>query len=920
MRVSRETWSLVRVLFLSVALVGLAACSGGDDDGDGPGSTGVDAGSDAGSDAGTDAGSDAGSDAGAHALPPEQPPTAPVTTVNDQLRELGINVSGIQGQPRRLDSQLSVQGDWAPLGMRARLAPMELVGAGIGDDCADLDDSTPNTPGPRTVAIEIWDEAVDRVQPAKECHRIETGNVTGSDPDSSRAQPGTLSTRTLVSGDFDGDGLDEGGTLRFRPVTNGDGTTTWWLRSARIKHGARGTFASLVGDRPVGTLPVRDSDAVGGDVDGDGSDDVVVGLLKDSYFALIAYPQIAPGQFDERGGLNQVDLAAPAGTRSLVMTAGNLDLDPALETVVVLRTLQAGTAGGPPTGEVRYWVYDNLPLTATGNARYTFPLLASGTLTYTDPTTQATRPWLTADAVVGDLDGDGLGELAFTGIGAFPASEGCDPYTYVTRVLDDRAHGAGVMATRVETASSPACTSTSDPGILYEVYAQALDYDGDYTRELLANERLLALRSLDTGGWTLEPKRVGSTQTLVDFKDLIPSRPSEHVSEATFAFAVGDVNNDGRQDVLAYSAYDSVLRMRGMGGFTSQLGFNSSAGSTYPLLAPFDSDLDGSTVVYVPGSHRVELTEPVIHAVLAAPPYQPEFGQEPLDATSSYGRSTSSGSSSETTLSFNVSASFGLKAGASVGPLEFSVEAKTTLDTWVDETTGTAYTTTFTDTYQTAGRDAVVFTSFPYDLYDYRIVASDKAALIGQTMVIMLPRTPVTRIVSREYFNARVPDGHLRIDERVLKHTPGNVRSYMTWAERGELKGRVQGGAFGSPLFLESARKTVGQGTTSTTTEIELSQENFHTQAVGVSRSYGVALTAGVAVAEFSVGSGEENSVTVSAGQSTLVSSTVPSITVDDTAQPNAVYDWGMVTYMQRLSPTGTSSGQVFQVVNFWVE
>ena len=913
MRERRETWSLLRVLFLGVALAALGACHGsGDGDGPGDGDAGVLA----------DAGSDAGSDAGPTTLPPEPPPTGPVTSVTDQLRELGVNVTGIQGQARRLDSQLSVQGDWAPLGMRARLAPMEVVGAGIGDDCADLDDSTPNTAGVRTVAIEIWDEAVDRVQPADECHRIETGNVIGADPDSSRAQPGTLSTRTLVSGDFDGDGLDEGGTLRFRPVTNGDGTTTWWLRSARVKHGARGTFASLVGDRPVGSLPVRDTDAVAGDVDGDGSDDVVVGLLKDSYFALIPYPQVAPGQFDERGGpgLNQVDLAAPAGTRSLVMAAGNLDVDPALELVVVLRSLQAGAGGAAPTGEVRYWVYDNLP-PAVGNTRdFVLPLLDSGTLTYTDPTTQATRPWLTADVVVGDLDGDGLGELAFTGIGAFPEGELCNAYTYVTRVLDDRAHGAGVMATRVETASSPACTSTSDPGIIYEVYAHALDYDGDYTRELLANERLLALRPKDTGGWTLEPKRVGTEQTLVSFGDLIPKRASEHVSEAAFTFAVGDVNNDGRQDVLAYSAYDSVLRMTGMGGFTSQLGFSSPARNTYPLLAPFDSDLDGSTVVYVPASHRVELTEPVIHAVLAAPPYDPDFGQDPLGATSSYGRSTSSGSATETTLSFNVSASFGLKAGTSVGPLEFSVEAKTTLDTWIDETTGTAYTTTFTDTYQTAGRDAVVFTSFPYDLYDYRIVASDKPALVGQTMVIMLPRTPVTRIVSREYFNARVPDGGLRIDARVLKHTPGDVGSYMTWAERGELKAQVQSGAFSAPLFLESARKTVGQGTTSTSTEIELSQESFHTQAVGVSRSYGVALTAGVAVAEFSVGSGEENSVTVSAGQSTIVSSTVPSITVDDTTQPNAVYDWGMVTYMQRLSPTGTSSGQVFQVVNFWVD
>src|SRR5262249_31593377 len=151
---------------------------------------------------------------------------------------------------------------------------------------------------------------------------------------------------------------------------------------------------------------------------------------------------------------------------------------------------------------------------------------------------------------------------------------------------------------------------------------------------------------------------------------------------------------------------------------------------------------------------------------------------------------------------------------------------------------------------ETYGRDAVVFTSFPYDVYDYAIVSSDVPALVGKTMSIMLPRSPVTRIVSRTYFNARVPDGGLRIDERVLKHTPGDVHSYMSLLEKNQLKERVLAGAFGSPMFLESARKTVGEGHTNTSTEIELSQENFNTQAVGVSRSYSVSLTAGVAVAE----------------------------------------------------------------------
>ncbi|MCI0570895.1 MAG: hypothetical protein L0Y66_09095 [Myxococcaceae bacterium] len=854
-------------------------------------------------------------DAGAQVipLPEEPPPTRTVLTVEDQLRELGVNVSGIQGAGRKLDEAVTVGDEFAPLGMRARLAPMELLLAGAGDTCTDLDSSTPDDPGSRVLAIEVYDESVaaaNKVKPQAECQRYETPGTTwvkGSDPDSSRAQPGSQATRAIVTGDFDGDGLDEGGSIYFRE-TIWNGSPTWALFSYRIEHGNRSLYQQLVSSRPVGTLPVRDAAAVAGDFNGDGSDDVVVGYLKDSYFSLVPFPQASPDAFDERagGGQNQVSLQAPTGTRSITMAAGNLDADPQLELVVLLRNLVPGTGGGEPSGEVRYWIYDHLPADS-----FVFPLLETGTLTYTDPDSGTERNWLTANAVIGDFDGDGLGELAFTGVGRFPQGELTGNYTYVYRVRDDRAHGGGEMATRTLKASSPANPSANgDPGIIYEVFAVALDYDGDYTRELLANEHLLELTPRDTVGWDLV-----TVQTL---SDIIPEGMSRHVSEATFALAGADVNNDGRHDVLSYSSYDSVLHMQGMGGFSTELGFNAQG--AYPQLQPFDTDVDGSTVSYVKGSHRVELTEPVIHAVLAAPPYDPDYGQDPMDASSSYGKSTSTGTSRETTLSFSVSAAFGLKVGTSVGPLEFSVEAKTQLDTWVDKTSGTAYTTTVTDTYETYGRDAVVFTSFPYDVYDYAIVSSDVPALLGQTMSIMLPRSPVTRIVSRTYFNARVPDGGLRIDERVLKHAPGDVGSYMSLLEKNQLKERVLAGSFGAPVFLESARKTVGEGSTSTSTEIELSQESFYTQAVGASRSYSVALTGGVAVAEFSVGSGEENSVTISAGQSTILSSTVPSITVDDTQHPDAVYDWGMFTYMQRLSPTGTGAGQVFQVVNFWAE
>jgi hypothetical protein len=853
-------------------------------------------------------------------LPPETPPTAAVQTVTDQLRELGVNVAAIQSAPRKLDGTVEATGEYAPLGMRAKLSPMELWAAGVADGCYAYDSTIPDVAGPRTMAVEIYDEslATPAVQPSFECHRDEAGATPftkGSPPDDSRAQPGSQGNRAIFTGDWDSDGRDEGGAIYIRQVSGG----VWRLFSYRITHGSpslrrglRTSHLDLVTSTAANPNRVHDADATAGDFNGDGKDDVVVGYLLNTGLRLLPMPQTTPNSFNENAGpgLNALSLGAvPAGaTRSLVMASGNLDLDPQLELVVLVRTLQPGVpSDGPPVGQVRALVFDNLA--ADG---LVFSLLSDELLTYVAPGTTEVRPWLTARPVIGDLDGDGIGELAYAGIGAFPpGGNPCAPYTFVHRVHEDRAHGGGVLDTQVVHAVSPACTgNVSAPGVIYEVMAAAFDQDGDYTRELLANERVFKLVG---GKLALQPQRIA---------DFFPAMMGAGLSEATFAMATGDVNNDGRHDVLTYHTDEDVLRMRGAGSFTRTLTFSGGGdGDTYPLLAPMDSDVDGSTVLYKKGSHRVELTEPVIHAVLAAPPYDPDYGQDPLAATSSYGKSTSSSVSTETTISFTASAALGLKVGGGFGPLEFSAETKVQLDTWVDRTEGTAYTTTHTDTYQTAGRDAVVFTSFPYDVYDYEIIESNVAALKGQTMVIMLPRSPVTRIVSRTYFNARVPPGGLKIDERVLTHTPGDVRSYMTSAQKGQVKERVLAGSYGSPRFLESTRKTVGEGTTSTSTSIELAQESFYREAVGMERSASVSLTGGVVVAEFSMGEGEENAVTLSAGQSTLLEATVPSIQVDDLTQPNAVYDWGMFTYMQRLSPTGTGAGgQVFQVVNFWAE
>lgn len=870
----------------------------GADSGTGDAGTGTDDGGTEG-DAGTE--EDAGTGDAGTGLPPEEPPTKTVTTLEEQLQELGVNVAAIQASPRRLDDQVSAPDSWSPLGMRARLAPKELLVAGVGHDCVDRDSSTPDNGGLRVMALELYDQTLPGFRPAIECTRYERGAFEpnfGPHPDGSRTQPGSQSSRTIVTGDFDNDGLDEGIVFNadFRPSANPAG---WWISGYQLEH--RGAeIHKAVGYRSMGTLPIVDMEAIAGDFNGDGRDDVMLGFIRGTALRLRPMLQTAAGEFDERFAIESHSIEELTGTVSLTMAAGNLDLDPQHEFVVLVRALSTTATTAGPSGEVRYFIFDDM---APNDQALT--LLSSGTLTYSDPQTGTTRGFLVADVALGDFDGDGIDELAYTGLAGFaPDGSPCDPYTFVYRVLDDLAHGGGELTTKVIREGSPACSSTSDPGIIYEVMALSLDHDGDYTRELLANERIFKLVGRELVQQATVPGVIGQ-------------RSSNHVSEATIAIAAADVSNDGRAEVLVYSTHDSALRMTGK-DFSRTISFNDQG--NHPLLSPFDTDVDGSTVVYVPGSHRVVLTEPIIHAVLAAPPYDVALGQDPLNAVTSYGTGTSSGSSQETTISFSAGAMMGLSVGGGFGPIELSLETTVQLDTWVDKTQGTSYEVTHTDTYETAGRDAVVFTSFPYDVYDYRIVSSDIAANVGQLLSIMLPRTPSTRIVSRTYFNARVPDGGLKIDERVLRHTEGDLSSYMSSAEKLELKNRVSSGSYGSKLFLESIRKTVGEGDTNSTTGIDLSTERFHSEAVGFSRTHEVAFTGGAVMAGFSIGEGEENSVSSSAGQSTSVSGTVPSITVDDSGNPDAVYDYGMFTYMQRFGPTGDSAGQLFQVINYWVD
>lgn len=837
-------------------------------------------------------------------LPPDEPPSAPVETLEDQLRELGIDVDAVKAEGRRLDQETEVGEQWAPLGQAPRLAPKEVFLVGAEDAIwRDSDASTPDIPGPRSLFVEMFDEDRGRLAPATTFVRYETGSrapVLGSRPDNSGVRPGSQATRTAAAADFDGDGREEAMILRARELPD-----SWAIAGDFIEDDEAfdGSELAFGGFKPIGRSPVRDVAAAAGDVSGDGKPDLLFAFLKDDYFAVHPLPGNGDGTFDQRagGGTGIIELEPTSGTRSLEMAVGNLDWDPQLETVVLVRTWDDTLDVGEPSGHVRWFLYDDLstdPLRPTVREEGIVMLPAVG---------GGNSDAVTADVTLGDFDGDGVDEVAFAGLTRFRFDCAEDDYGVV--VLDDLPREMKPVAFGAFAEVKPGCAGgTALPGLVYEVMANALEWDGDHPKELQVNELLLDVE--------------GDEVVTLGSVDALPRASERHFSEASQSIVTADVTKDGLDEVISFSNHDGTLRFRGrardadgeVAPFAFELPY-SAGEERAPVLVPFDNDLDGHSLRYVAGSHRVELSEPIVHAVLAAPPCSAELGQDLDECTTTWGRAQASGSEQSRTTTGTASATVGITVGTGFGPFSFEASYEATVETWTSATTGTAYELTYTIDYTTHGRDAVVFTSIPYDVYEYEIVGSPRADEVGERLAFFFPRRPVTRPVSVRYFNDRVRPGGLLIDERVVSHEWGDPTTYRGADGMREVRAIVEGRQPGDAFaFLSNGPRDVGASQTTVGVSIEVAETNFVEDGQGVSHSHSVSLTGGVVMASVSVGEEESSAIRTSISEATTFSGSVPGVNDDAFG-----YAFGMFTYIARV--TAEDGGvQAFPVIDYWVE
>ena len=390
---------------------------------------------------------------------------------------------------------------------------------------------------------------------------------------------------------------------------------------------------------------------------------------------------------------------------------------------------------------------------------------------------------------LGDLDGDGKDEIVLAGLTGFEF-DSCDQTTHVYLALED-AHDAanplGPIGGQVYSynyiPTGIGCNSSSHFLRMRHVFVKRTDIDGDGLAEVQANLRIFDDWK-NAAPWT-------EIHTLPDDEMLTLSSGQTSggtVSRATADIVTGDVNGDGRDDVISFVPWRNEISVWGLDGPSPESAqwkaivrvptqFYNGQSRIFPIVLPCNVDHDGLALKYSDAEYRLVFTAPIIMAALAAAPAQSGINQNYDACRTSYGTSERQNLGVNGTVSVRASA----WVGTSVEFFGIGAEVKQTVTRTASFSAGRSYELEQTIEYTTGPmEDTVICTTLPIDQYTYTVVSHPDPTMVGQKMVVNLPRTPITLQVEREFFNASVPAGSFQVGRNVFLHTPGDVASYPT--------------------------------------------------------------------------------------------------------------------------------------------
>jgi len=896
------------------------------------------------------------------ASPPPPPPPADLAT---SLNELGVPTNP---SPRVSNEGVPLPEDYSPFGATITMstlesgevimgAPLEMALVGFSMASEDAFLSTIENVPLRTAS------ELDPIQPSI-LVKSDVGQVPWAREQLGFEHEPPLTLRDATGGDVDGDGLAEFLVARF------EGGQLILSISETDDPGA------LPDERvvtvPVAVSAVADVRIAGGDFDDDRRDEVALAITASSAdgvatTTIVLFLEDSQGDFAVIDQLEYQSVISGADVH-VELIAGNIDYDVAAEVLVILNELEVTRSDGQPDAvATRLFVYDD------GGEDF-LQLIAASPEVVTPTSTFVAD---VASAAIGDFDGDDINEILVAGLSGLtdagvlcndsPDGPGPLRYLAVMYEFDGLSFGQTYSSHTADADSIYPSNCVDDgPWLIRYPYVNAVNLDNDRQHELHINQ--FVFDSLPAAGnpWGLSSLAI--LPRSVFFTDGTSDRAV--FDRSTAIITTGDVNGDGRGDIVsARSGVDIVQIFSNTveDGFyrsgrilleTVDPAYTTSTGAFNPQIVVYNGDMaaEGDVQVMHFDSHVVDFSEPIVIAALAAPPCIDHIDQNHESCVTSWGKSETVSLEGEREFVFSAGFSVGVSAavdavtavGVGLSVNVFSFEAKVTLTKEAARLRSESYEVTKSVSFETGPQeDSVVFASIPYDVYQYKVTTNTlDEELNGTTFYnVGLPREAVARIATRDYYNSRTMPDAIKIDDTVFAHTPGDISTYPTLADRAmlldqnrsqveqlrsdcpfcwELNPEVEKPWLDGPFRsfdpfaalpgLVSESVGVGQGGGATEVGIELNSSN--STGAAISRSWEGELEFviyGVLVG-FQVGGGKNFSTTITRSEGKAYLGTIGSISARDFNDNQ--YAFGMFTYLQ----ADPDSGQEFEVINYWVE
>ena len=327
-----------------------------------------------------------------------------------------------------------------------------------------------------------------------------------------------------------------------------------------------------------------------------------------------------------------------------------------------------------------------------------------------------------------------------------------------------------------------------------------------------------------------------------------------------------------------------------------------------PIVVAEDFDGD-STMLRYTGEHWSELSPPRIIIAMAVPPCWDDAPQDNgANTWVGYGETLENSSSEANEIAVSNSVTFSVEASDPFGIV--SAEASVSLNQELTKTRTQGQSLSTGVMRQGGWSDAspddyVVFSATEYGRFRYEIVAHEDPSLVGTMMTIDVPGETTVFKWTVGAFNEENGDS-MTLGDETFSHAPGDPFSYADETRRDEILAEHGG--------WRSDVETVGRGDSGgNSVVLALGEQEGWTEAhsVGTEASVGVSVC-GVGV-ETSVGITNTNIYEVTVGRTIEYSGSVGDIANDHWNEK--AYKFGLFVY-----ETTREDGAKHQILDWWVE